>query len=90
MKKFLRILAYIKPYWVHALLNLFSNLMVIAFSLFTFVLLVPFLNLLFGMEKLVEVKPELSFSPTAILEYLNYFISSIIITKGKVNALVFI
>lgn len=90
MKKFLRILAYIKPYWVHALLNLFSNLMVIAFSLFTFVLLVPFLNLLFGMEELVKVKPEFSFSPSAILEYLNYFISQIIITKGKINALVFI
>ncbi len=90
MKKFLRILSYIRPYWVHALLNLFSNLMVIAFSLFSFVLLVPFLNLLFGMEKLVEVEPKLSFSPDAILEYLNYFISQIIITKGKINALVFI
>jgi subfamily B ATP-binding cassette protein MsbA len=90
MKKFLRILAYIKPYWLHALLNLFSNLMVIAFSLFTFVLLVPFLNLLFGMEELVNEKPEFALSPNSILEYLNYFISQIIITKGKINALVFI
>jgi subfamily B ATP-binding cassette protein MsbA len=90
MKKFLRILAYIRPYWVHALLNLLSNLMVITFSLISFVMLVPFLNLLFGIEKLVEVKPEFSFSPDSILEYLNYFISQIIITKGKINALVFI
>ena len=26
MKKFLRILAYIKPYWVYALLNVLSNM----------------------------------------------------------------
>jgi subfamily B ATP-binding cassette protein MsbA len=42
------------------------------------------------MEELVRVKPEFSFSPSAILDYLNYFISQIIITKGKINALVFI
>lgn len=90
MKKFLRILAYIKPYWIHALLNFISNLLVIAFSLFSFVLLVPFLNLLFGLGELVTEKPKLTISPDSILEYLNYFISQVIIHQGQMKALVFI
>jgi len=89
-KKYLRILAYVKPYWKYALLNVIFNLLVIVFSLVSFVMLIPFLNLLFGIEKLVETKPELSFSPESALEYLNYLISQIIISKGKVEALIFI
>lgn len=90
IKKYLRILAYVKPYWVSALLNVVFNLLVIAFSLVSFVMLVPFLNLLFGIEKLVETKPALSLSPEALLDYLNYFISRIIITQTEYRALIFI
>jgi len=90
IKKYLRILAYVKPYWVSALLNVVFNLLVIAFSLVSFVMLVPFLNLLFGIEKLVETKPALSLSPEALLHYLNYFISRIIITQTEYRALIFI
>jgi subfamily B ATP-binding cassette protein MsbA len=90
MKKFLRILAYIKPYWVHALLNVLANILVIVFSLVTFVMLIPFLNLLFGIEELVTVKPEFHFSAESVIGYLNYIISKIIIEQGKVDALIFI
>ncbi len=90
IKKYLRILAYVKPYWVSALLNVIFNLLVIVFSLVSFVMLVPFLNLLFGIEKLVETKPEISLSPEALLDYLNYYISQIIITQTEYKALIFI
>jgi subfamily B ATP-binding cassette protein MsbA len=89
-KKYLRVLAYAKPFWVSALLNILSNLMVIVFSLVSFVMLVPFLNLLFGIEKLVETKPQLAFSPESMLDYLNYIISQVIIRQGKTEALLFI
>ncbi|MCB0804993.1 MAG: ABC transporter ATP-binding protein [Bacteroidales bacterium] len=90
MKKYLRILSYVKPYWFSATLNIVFNLLVIIFSLVSFVMLVPFLNLLFGIEKLVETKPDISFSPDAMMDYLNYFISQIIINQTKYQALVFI
>jgi subfamily B ATP-binding cassette protein MsbA len=90
MKKFLRILAYIRPYWVHAMLNVISNFMVIVFSLVTFVMLIPFLNLLFGIEELVVTKPDFHFSAESVMGYLNYYISQIIIDRGKVDALIFI
>jgi subfamily B ATP-binding cassette protein MsbA len=66
------------------------NVLVIVFSLVSFVMLIPFLNLLFGIEELVTVKPELEFGTEALIDYLNYFISQTIIDKGKVDALFFI
>jgi subfamily B ATP-binding cassette protein MsbA len=90
MKKFLRILAYIKPYWVHALLNVVANVLVIVFSLVSFVMLIPFLNLLFGIEELVITKPVFHLNAESVIGYLNFYISKIIIESGKVDALFFI
>lgn len=90
MKKFIRILTYIKPYWVHAMLNVISNILVIVFSLVTFVMLIPFLNLLFGIQDLIVTRPEFHLSAESVMGYLNYYISKIIIESGKVDALLFI
>ncbi|HOX78543.1 MAG TPA: ABC transporter ATP-binding protein [Bacteroidales bacterium] len=90
MKKFLRILAYIKPYWIYALLNVVSNMMVIVFSLVTFVMLIPFLNLLFGIDDLVTTRPEIHLNAQSVIDFLNYIISKIILEQGKVDALIFI
>jgi ATP-binding cassette, subfamily B, bacterial MsbA len=81
---------YVKPFWVSALLNVIFNLLVIVFSLVSFVMLIPFLNLLFGIEKLVEIKPDISLNPESLLDYLNFYISRIIISKGKIDALIYI
>jgi subfamily B ATP-binding cassette protein MsbA len=90
MRKFLRVLGYIKPYWVYAMLNVISNILVIVFSLVSFVMLIPFLNLLFGMEELVLTRPELQFNAESVASFLNYYISTIIVEKGKIDALIFI
>lgn len=90
MKKFYRILSYIKPYTGYAGLNILFNILTIVFSLFSFTLLVPFLNLLFGQDELVTVKPELALNTRGFLDYLNYHISQIIISEGKVQALIYI
>ncbi len=90
MKKFYRILAYTKPYWGYAGLNILFNILTVVFSLFSFTLLIPFLNLLFGINDLVTVKPEFHFTTQGILDFLNYHISQIIIRHGKIDALIFI
>lgn len=90
MRKFFRVLSYAKPYWGYALLNVLFNLWVVMFSLFTFALLVPFLNLLFGNTELVTEAPKFAFSFDAMLATLNYFISKVITTQGHVNALLYI
>lgn len=90
MKKFLRILAFVKPELPYAGLNVLFNLLTIVFSLFSFALLIPFLNLLFGIDDLVTVEPELVFNTKSLLNYLNYQISMVIVSNGKVTALVYI
>lgn len=90
MKKFYRILAYIKPYWGYAVLNVLFNLLTIVFSLFSITMLVPFLNLLFGTEALVIDKPEFALNADALINTLNYQISQIIVERGQLDALIFI
>ena len=91
MKKFGRILNYIKPYWVYVVLNLFFNLVAIFFSLFSFALLVPFLNLLFKTDAIEAVtKPDFALSSDFLLGYLNYFVSDMIHQQGHIYALIFI
>ena len=90
-RSFNRILSYVKPYWFYIFLNLVFNLVAIFFSLFSFALVVPFLNLLFQTDAIQAVaKPEFHLSSDYLIGYLNYLMSDIIIEKGHVNALVFI
>ncbi len=90
MKKFNRILRYIVPYWSFALLNVLFNLLTIVFSLFSFALMIPFLNLLFGTDELVTIKPEFALTTEAMMDMINYHISKIIIERGQLDALAFI
>ncbi|MBO5810096.1 MAG: ABC transporter ATP-binding protein [Bacteroidales bacterium] len=90
MSKFNRVLGYVKPYWGSVTMNIVFTILATIFSLFSFSMIVPFLNLLFNPDNLITVKPEFSLSSDALLETMNYYISSIIISKGQKMALLFI
>ena len=90
-RSFKRIIGYVRPYWLSLLLNLFFNLVTIFFSLFSFALVGPFLNLLF-QEGEVEAMPKPEFSLTAdyLMNYLNYYMGGLVNgPRGKGYALVF-
>ena len=88
---FSRILTYVRPYWLDVVLNLVFNLITIFFSLFSFALVVPFLNLLFQTDAIESVaKPEFAFSADYLLDYLNYFMCNLITERGHYQALIFI
>ena len=90
VNKFSRVLGYVRPYWGSVTMNIIFNILATIFSLFSFSMIVPFLNLLFNPDNLVVVKPEFSLSSDALLETMNYYISAIIIAKGQKMALLFI
>ena len=80
-----------RPYWFSLLLNLFFNLVTIFFSLFSFALLVPLLNLLFQTDVVeVATKPEFALTSDYLMSYLNYVMSTIIVENGHRYALIFI
>jgi len=90
MKNVMQIFKYVKPYWPFALLNILFNLCSVVFSLVSLAMVVPFLQLLFGNQKLVLVQPEFHLTISSVTGNFNYYISTIINNYGKVEALIFI
>ena len=89
-RNFRRILHYVKPYWFSVLMNIVFNILAIVFSLFSFSMIVPFLNLLFNPDNLTTVKPEFALDTDTLLAMLDYYVSYVIIWKGQATALIFI
>lgn len=90
MKRFERILFYLRSQRKNIVLYVVFNLLSIVFSLISLVMLAPFLGLLFAKEKLITNKPTLSFTSDgadAILAHLKYYLSMLIQEKGEVYAL---
>lgn len=87
-KNFRRILHYVKPYSGSVALNVLFNILGIVFSLFSFSMIVPFLNILFNPDNLVTVRPEFSLNSDTLLDMLNYCVSYMIIHYGQSTALI--
>ena len=89
-KNFRRVLHYVKPYWFSVLMNIVFNLLSILFSLFSFSMVVPFLNIMFDPKNLVTEKPDFALDTDTLLQTLNYYVSEVISYYGAGNALIFI
>lgn len=90
MKRFERILFYLRSQRKNIVLYVLFNLLSIAFSLISLVMLAPFLGLLFAKEKLITAKPTLRFpqdGADAVLAHLKYYLSMLIQEQGEVYAL---
>ncbi|MEO5592690.1 MAG: ABC transporter transmembrane domain-containing protein, partial [Chitinophagaceae bacterium] len=87
MKRFSTIFFYLRDQKTNIFLYFLFNLLSIIFSLVSFAMLSPFLDLLFRKEKPILVAPPLHFSVNDLLLYLKYFISSIIKNHGQLYAL---
>ena len=90
MKKFIKVLAYVKPYWLEAVISVFFNILSTLFGLFSLMMAIPFLGILFGTEPIVDKVPDMAFTVKSLAEYFNYFVSHLIITHSKAYGLGFI
>lgn len=90
MKDFLRVLQFVKPYWVYAILNVVFNILTVLFSLVSITMIIPFLGLLFGTQQKVHEAPPLALNADSIKENFYLFITQIIDEKGQVEALLFV
>ena len=87
MKRFSRILFYLKSQKKNIILYVLFNLLSIVFSLISLAMLAPFLQLLFHKEALMDVKPVWNFSASGLMESLKYFLSQLIRLHSEVFAL---
>lgn len=87
MKRFSTILRYLRDQKKNIALYLLFNFLSIIFSLVSLAMLAPFLQLLFGKEKLKDIKPAFHFTANGVLEYLKYILSMLIKNHNEVYAL---
>ena len=91
MKKLFKVLAYVKPYWGQAAISVIFNIFSTFFGLFSLMMAMPFLGILFGTSPIIEVKPEhLTFDLNSAEQYFNYYVSHLILTHSKAYGLAFI
>lgn len=87
MQRFLHLLAYIKKYRGNVVGNVISNILMVAFSVVSIPALIPFLNILFDQQPLVTELPQGKSGIEEIEQYINYYLSQVIIEHGKSQAL---
>lgn len=100
MKDLRSLLKYCKPYIPNVVLNIVFNLFSTVFSIFSFLMLIPFLNLIFNSDKMVATNVQnVPFSLFNIKDFIattfnntiiHYIQNSETIEVGKSNALLFI
>ncbi len=91
MRVFLRILlSFIRPYKGYVMLNILFNLLGVVFSLFSLVLIAPFLSVLFGMQGPAKELVPWELGKEAIVNNFNYHIGAIMEQHGPQTALLFI
>jgi subfamily B ATP-binding cassette protein MsbA len=90
MNRFKTIVGYIRPYWFYAVLNIVFNVFSAFFALFSFVMAIPFLRILFETQQLVTEPVPFALNMESVQHNFDYFVSSIIIGYGAGRALMMV
>jgi len=90
MKRFLNIVGYIKPYWFFAVLNIVFNVLSAFFALFSFVMAIPFLRILFNTQEMITYAVPFAMNMEALQHNFNFFLSRIIMDRGATSALLLV
>ncbi|MDR0971707.1 MAG: ABC transporter ATP-binding protein/permease [Bacteroidales bacterium] len=75
MKNIFRIFKYLRSFKRECALNIFFNLIYVFASLFSFIMVIPFVSVLFGIIKAPKVCPEFAFDKDILIDYFSYQIN---------------
>ncbi len=87
MKNIFRIFKYIKGYKREVILNIVFNILYVFASLFSFVIVIPFVSVLFGIIKAPAICPEFAFSKDVIIDYFAWNLNNLSIEYGLYTCL---
>jgi subfamily B ATP-binding cassette protein MsbA len=91
MKKLFKVLRYVKNYTGYAALNVVFNILAVLFSLASFAVFIPVLNMLFGKQTIPEKASELNLlNFDSVEENFNYYVGKLILEYGEMKSLLFI
>lgn len=87
MKNIFRIFKYIKGYKREVILNIVFNILYVFASLFSFVIVIPFVSVLFGIIKAPAICPEFAFNKDVIIDYFAWILNNLSIEYGLYTCL---
>lgn len=88
MKNLRNVFRYLIPYWVYALLNILFNILSIIFSLASFALFIPILQILFKTSQAPQLTNNLNWlNIESLTEHFYFQISILIDNKGQTQVL---
>ncbi len=87
MQPFLRLLLHLKNYKPQLVGNLLCNLAMVLFTVVSIPAIIPFLNILLDQQPMVTKPPVGGITLDNFETHVNYFLSQIILEKGKRTAL---
>lgn len=91
MHNFFKLIIYIKPYRIYAVLNLIFNILTILFAIFSLGMMIPLLKLIIGVEGLTLSAPQFNLLDTeTYLPNLYYQMSMMIQEQGAEHVLILI
>jgi subfamily B ATP-binding cassette protein MsbA len=90
MSKLRLLLKYISPYKWSAIRNILYNILSAIFALFSYTLVIPFLNILFNRIELLSSPGKFLLNAEYIQAFAKYYLSLIIEKNGPVGALLMI
>lgn len=94
MKTYFRILAFAKPYSKFVPYYIIFSTFHIIFSLANFSLIIPLLNVLFGLEAKTDyvaiAAPKFELTIDYVKSIFGYYFNQVIVSEGKVGALTFV
>lgn len=90
MQNIFRILRYMLNYKRYIMLNIFFNFLHIVFNLFSIVMIVPFISILFGLVEAPNSLPDFALSKDAIVGIVAYYLNYYKETQGFFTCLLYI
>ncbi len=90
MSSFWRLLHYTKKYRMLIFLSIICNILTALFTVVSAPAIIPFLQILFGIEQSVLEAPTFSFQFDSIKNYANFYLAQLIAQQGKEGALAYV
>jgi subfamily B ATP-binding cassette protein MsbA len=87
MGPFFRLLAYLRNYKLLLAANVSSSLFMVLFSIGSIPAIIPFLNILLDQQPMVVEPPSSGWGLRDFTQHINYYLSQLILEKGKRAAL---
>ena len=90
MKDIFRIFKYLRFFPKEITLNILFNICFVFFSLFSFAMIVPFIELLFGVSNPPTSEPEFAFNQAALTDWVTWQLYQLKLTHGTWKCLFFV